>query len=78
MALGGKTPPANDAAVELNSWVIGRTTGRPTITILMHRRASRNTASDSKMNIISKGVPIGYMQLDSWWYQKGRQSEVLE
>jgi hypothetical protein len=70
LALGNKTRPANDAAVELNKlgyWTDNGAAyyyanppgGLPARLIAMRDEYA------------SKGVPLGYLQIDSWWYQKG-------
>jgi len=70
MALGGKTPPANDAAVELNK--IGYWTDNGAA---YHYSLDPNTIAATLISVkdeyVSKGIQLGYMQLDSWWYEKG-------
>ena len=70
LALAGKNPPANDAAVELNNLGYWTDNGaayyyaNPPGGIAATLLAVRNEYAN-------KGVPLGYLQLDSWWYQKG-------
>jgi len=70
MALGGKTPPANDAAVELNK--IGYWTDNGSA---YHYTFTASTIASTLISVNSeyqsKGIQLGYMQLDSWWYEKG-------
>lgn len=70
MALAGKVPPANDAAIELNK--IGYWTDNGSAyhyTFTASNIASTLIAVNSEYQ--SKGIQLGYMQLDSWWYEKG-------
>jgi hypothetical protein len=71
LALGGKTPPANDAAVELNTLGYWTDNGAA---YYYTGGAGGNigpTLLSIKNEFAGKGVPLGYMQLDSWWYEKG-------
>jgi hypothetical protein len=71
MALGGKLPIANDANGTVNKlgyWTDnGATYYYNYISSLGYPGTLQSVASD----FASKGVPLGYMQLDSWWYPKG-------
>jgi hypothetical protein len=70
LSLAGKTPPANDAAVELNK--VGYWTDNGAAYYYANPPAGLpETLIAVKNEYRSKGVPLGYMQLDSWWYQKG-------
>lgn len=70
MALAQKTPPANDAAVELNK--IGYWTDNGAA---YHYTLDQNTIASTLVSVKSeyqsKGIQLGYLQLDSWWYEKG-------
>ena len=70
LALAGKTPPANDAAIELNK--IGYWTDNGAA---YHYTFNSNTIASTLIAVnneyASKGIQLGYMQLDSWWYEKG-------
>ncbi len=71
LALGGKTPPANDSAVELNT--IGYWTDNGS-TYAYKRNLPldfRGTLLAMKDEFASKGIKLGYVQLDSWFYPKG-------
>lgn len=74
LALGGKTPLPNTSSVVLSS--LGYWTGNlqsyyyaydPS---LGYEGTLRAIASEYE----SLGIPLGYMQLDSWWYPKGAQA----
>jgi hypothetical protein len=72
LALTGKTPPANDAVVELNKlgyWTDNGASYYPYYNGTAPGIA--NTLLAVKDEYANKGVPISYMQLDSWWYKKG-------
>ena len=70
LALAGKTPPPNDAAVELNK--LGYWTDNGAAYYYANPPGGIvSTLLSVKNEFDSKGVPLGYMQLDSWWYQKG-------
>ncbi len=70
MALAGKTPPANDAAIELNK--IGYWTDNGAA---YHYSFDPSTIASTLLGVnneyLTKGIQLGYMQLDSWWYEKG-------
>ena len=71
MALGGKTPPANDAATELNElgyWTDNGATYYYNTNAPLGIEATLFALRDEFTN---KGVPLGYVQLDSWFYPKG-------
>jgi hypothetical protein len=72
LALAGKTPPANDATVELNK--LGYWTDNGAAYYPYYNGTSpgiTNTLVSVKNEFAGKGVPISYMQMDSWWYEKG-------
>ena len=72
LALAGKTPPANDATVELNK--LGYWTDNGAAYYPYYNGTSSgitNTLLSMKNEFAGKGVPISYMQMDSWWYEKG-------
>jgi len=72
LALAGKTPPANDAVVELEK--LGYWTDNGAAYYPYYNGTApgiANTLLSVKAEYASKGVPISYMQLDSWWYKKG-------
>ena len=70
LALAGKTPPSNDAAVELNK--IGYWTDNGSA---YHYGFNPSTIASTLLSVngeyASKGIQLGYMQLDSWFYEKG-------
>ncbi|HTS63749.1 MAG TPA: hypothetical protein VMH28_17110 [Candidatus Acidoferrales bacterium] len=70
-SLYGKTRPAYDADVILNK--IGYWTDNGA-TYYYHMQGSMNyeqTLYAVKANFDSMGIPLGYLQLDSWFYPKG-------
>ncbi|HEY1788759.1 MAG TPA: hypothetical protein VGJ73_11410 [Verrucomicrobiae bacterium] len=70
VALGGKTPPANDAATELNQLGYWTDNGAAYYYNTNSPLGIQNTLFAIKSEFASKGVPLSYMQLDSWWYEK--------
>ena len=70
LALAGKTPPANDAVVELNKLGYWTDNGA-TYYYANPPGGIAATLLSIKNEFANKNVPIGYLQLDSWWYQKG-------
>jgi len=70
-ALGGKTRPANDADLSLNR--IGYWTDNGA-TYYYHMAGSMSyeqTLEAVKADFDRAGIPLGYLQLDSWFYPKG-------
>jgi len=69
--LSGKARPANDAAVELNR--LGYWTDNGTSYYYTYDSALgyQGTLLAAANEFAAKGVPLGYLQLDSWWYPKG-------
>jgi autotransporter-associated beta strand protein len=68
--LSGKIRPANDAAVELNK--LGYWTDNGAVYYYNYdaTRGYAGTLLAVRDEFASKGVALGYMQLDSWWYPK--------
>jgi hypothetical protein len=71
LTIGGKTPPANDAAVELNKLGYWTDNGATYYYRLNEPMGIRKTLIAARDEFAGKGVPIGYVQLDSWFYPKG-------
>ncbi len=72
MAMAGKTPPANDACVELNKIGYWTDNGAAYHYSLPSPASNIGPTLISVINeYASKGIQLGYMQLDSWWYEKG-------
>ncbi|HXK03852.1 MAG TPA: hypothetical protein VMS37_15730 [Verrucomicrobiae bacterium] len=70
-SLYGKTRPANDADTGLKK--VGYWTDNGA-TYYYHMQGSMNyeqTLNAVKSNFDSMGIPLGYLQLDSWFYPKG-------
>ncbi len=74
MALAGKTPPANDAAVELEKLGYWTDNGATYYYNMNEPAGIENTLLAIKDEYANKGVPLAYLQLDSWWYMKGADS----
>lgn len=66
-----KVRPANDSNVTLNK--IGYWTDRGATYYYNYIRAKgyAGTLQAVKDDFARQGIPLGYMQLDSWWYLKG-------
>lgn len=71
LALAGKTPPANDAAIELNKLGYWTDNGATYYYNTNAPLGIENTLVAVRNEYASKGVPLAYVQLDSWWYPKG-------
>jgi hypothetical protein len=69
-SLSGKTRPANDAAVELNKLGYWTDNGA-TYYYNYVSNSYPATLLAVRDEFASKGLTLGYMQLDSWWYPKG-------
>jgi hypothetical protein len=67
--LSNKTRPANDAAVELNT--LGYWTDHGAVYYYNYVGTYLSTLQAMKAEFVGKGLQVGYMQLDSWWYPKG-------
>jgi hypothetical protein len=73
--LAGKRRPANDADVGLRN--LGYWTDHGAA-YYYHDEAARGYAGTLlavRDEFRTKGVPLGYMQLDSWWYPKGPSAD---
>lgn len=71
LALGGKQRPANDADVtlaKLGYWTDNKTTYYYTFDPKLGYTGTLLAVRDEFKRL---GVPLGYMQLDSWFYPKG-------
>jgi|GEM_PF-2244345 len=69
-SLSGKVRPANDAAVELNK--LGYWTDNGAVYYYNYVSNSYPaTLLAVRDEFAGKGLNLGYMQLDSWWYPKG-------
>jgi hypothetical protein len=71
LALGGKTRPANDASPELNQLGYWTDNGASYYYNFDQQRGYTGTLLAVRDEFQQKGIPLGYMQLDSWWYPKG-------
>src|SRR5581483_6144127 len=71
MALGGKQPIPNDANDTLNKLGYWTDNGATYYYSYNTSLGYQGTLEAVAKDFASKGVPLGYMQLDSWWYPKG-------
>ncbi len=69
--LSGKVRPANDAAVELDKLGYWTDNGASYYYNYVGNLGYIGTLLAARDEFAAKGVPIGYLQLDSWWYPKG-------
>jgi len=70
-ALTGKTRVANDADVSLNTLGYWTDNGAVYYYNYDSSKGYEGTLEAVKSDFATKGIPLGYMQLDSWWYPKG-------
>ena len=69
--LQGKVRPANDADVSLNTLGYWTDNGATYYYNFDSSKGYEGTLEAVKSDFNAKGIPLGYMQLDSWWYPKG-------
>jgi hypothetical protein len=69
--LSGKVRPANDAVVELNKLGYWTDNGSSYYYKYVGNLGYTGTLLAVRDEFTAKGVPLGYLQLDSWWYPKG-------
>ncbi|MEO6888104.1 MAG: carbohydrate-binding protein [Ktedonobacteraceae bacterium] len=69
--LSGKVRPANDADVSLNTLGYWTDNGATYYYNYDSSKGYEGTLEAVKSDFNAKGIPLGYMQLDSWWYPKG-------
>src|ERR1019366_5469685 len=70
-ALGGKTRPANDADVRLNHIGYWTDNGAAYYYHMADTMSYEQTLEAVKGDFDRVGIPLGYLQLDSWFYPKG-------
>lgn len=75
LALGNKTPVANSSSLVLSS--LGYWTGNEQAYYYAYdpNRGYEGTLTAIASELQTAGVPLGYLQLDSWWYPKGAQAQ---
>ena len=71
MALGGKKPIPNDANNTLNKLGYWTDNGATYYYSYNTSLGYQGTLEAVAKDFASKGIPLGYLQLDSWWYPKG-------
>ena len=69
--LSGKVRPANDSAVELNKLGYWTDNGASYYYNYSASLGYAGTLLAVRDGFATNGLPLGYMQLDSWWYPKG-------
>ena len=77
-SLSGKTRPANDAAIELKKLGYWTDNGATYYYNYVSNFSYPGTLQAVKNEFATNGLPLGYMQLDSWWYPKGGANLDLE
>jgi hypothetical protein len=70
-ALGGKTRPANDADVSLSRIGYWTDNGAKYYYHMADSMSYEQTLEAVKGDFDRVGIPLGYLQLDSWFYPKG-------
>ncbi len=75
-SLTGKTRVANDSAVELNKLGYWTDHGATYYYNFDSTKGYIGTLLAVRDEFNNKGLPLGYMQLDSWWYPKGNAQGI--
>ena len=70
-ALSGKVRPANDSTVELNKLGYWTDNGAAYYYSYVSSLGYSGTLLAVRDQFAANGFPLGYLQLDSWWYPKG-------
>ena len=70
-ALSGKRPVLNDSDVTLNRLGYWTDNGATYYYSYDPDKGYEGTLLAVKADFAAHGIPLGYMQLDSWWYPKG-------
>ena len=69
--LQSKVRSANDANVTLNKLGYWTDRGATYYYTYIHTKGYAGTLAAVARDFAQQGIPLGYMQLDSWWYNKG-------
>lgn len=69
--LSGKVRPANDSTVELNKLGYWTDNGAAYYYSYVSSLGYTGTLLAVRDQFATNGFPLGYLQLDSWWYPKG-------
>ncbi len=69
--LQGKVRPANDANITLDKLGYWTDHGASYYYRYISTKGYTGTLEAVKHDFEQRGIPLGYMQLDSWWYPKG-------
>ncbi len=73
--LHGKVRPSNDADVTLKYLGYWTDNGAAYYYNFEGSRGYEETLIGVRDDFFRKGLPLGYMQLDSWWYRKGESGD---
>ncbi|HET7452242.1 MAG TPA: hypothetical protein VFL12_05840, partial [Thermoanaerobaculia bacterium] len=76
--LSGKPRPANDAGPELDRIGYWTDNGAAYYYKFLPGKTADETLLDVAARFRDEGIPLGYVQLDSWWYPKGKDGGFLE
>lgn len=71
LAKSGKQRPANDETVDLNTLGYWTDNGAAYYYAFDNSKGYTGTLLAVRDDFKKMGIPLGYMQLDSWWYPKG-------
>jgi len=78
MALSGKSRPANDEGPELARLGYWTDNGAAYYYKFLPGKTADATLLEVAARYREEGIPIGYVQLDSWWYRKAEDLGALE
>jgi hypothetical protein len=73
--MAGKVRPANDADITLSHLGYWTDNGATYYYHFEPKLGYENTLLAVRDEFRSKGVPLGYLQLDSWFYPKGAKDD---
>lgn len=77
-AFSGKSRPANDEGPELARLGYWTDNGAAYYYKFLPGKTADATLLEVAARYREEGIPIGYFQLDSWWYRKAKDLGVLE
>lgn len=75
LALSGKTPVSNSSSIVLSSLGYWTDNGQNYYYAFDPARGYEGTLDAVANDFQSSGIPMGYVQLDSWWYPKGAHAQ---
>jgi hypothetical protein len=71
LKLGGKARPKNDAGPMLSKLGYWTDNGATYYYKFEPQLGYEETLRSKRQELLKMGIPLGYLQLDSWWYPKG-------